>query len=101
MLEQGTEFVAFRQRVSDTARKIWADSGASSVQQLTDKAIESVTKVKPFYTNSNMLVLHSDDRQEFILRDIATTQNKTFKTRFIFNGDVNIRDLAYVYINRK
>lgn len=98
LLEQGTEFVAFRQRVSDAARKLWSETGAISVQQLTDRAIASVTKVKPIYTNSNMLVLQSDDREEFILRDIETTQNKIFKTRFVFNGDLNIRDHVYVYL---
>ena len=100
LLEQGTEFVAFRQRVSDAARKIWTKTGAMTIQQLTDNAIGSVTKVKPIYTNSNMLVLQSADRQEFILRDIDTTQNKTFNTRFEFNGDVNIRDHVYVYLTQ-
>lgn len=94
LVEQAKEFVAFRDRVGAQARRIWT-TGASSLQDFTNSAIAQVMKTKSTYTNSNMISIQTDDRHEFKTTNSTTT---IFKTRFTFNGDVNIRDHVYVYV---
>ncbi|SVB07601.1 uncharacterized protein METZ01_LOCUS160455, partial [marine metagenome] len=104
LTEQAKEFVAFRTRVAAQARRIWNTTGATTIQELTNSAINEVIRTKSdegLYSKSNMLSTQTDDRQEWDPIDNETvTANfpKKFKTRFIFNGDTNIRDHVYVYL---
>jgi len=101
LVEQANEFVAFRQRVSAQARRIWS-VGASTVQELADNAIYEVTRNQQdhgLYKESNMLYIKGEDYQTFTLEgDAITDFPKTFETRFLINGDKNIRDHVYVYL---
>ena len=101
LVEQANEFVAFRQRVSAQARRIWS-AGASTVQELADNAIYEVTRNQQdhgLYKESNMLYIKGEDYQTFTLEgDAITDFPKTFNTRFLINGDKNIRDHVYVYL---
>ena len=102
LTEQANEFVAFRKRVSAQARRIWSTTGATTVQGLTDSAINEVIRTKSdegLYSKSNMLSVQTDDRQEWeLIGTNPTNFTKKFKTRFTFNGDTNIRDHVYVYL---
>ena len=100
LLEQGKEFNAFRTRVSSQARRLFT-LGTSSVQQLTDDAITEINRNKQkntLYNTSNMLYGELPSKQQFSLEGAISTFPKTFKTRFTFNGDTNIRDHVYVYL---
>jgi len=96
--EQANDYVGFRNRVIAQARRVYSTTGATSIQNLTDKAIQQVIKNKHddgLYKASNMLFTQTDDMQSFITKNATTTK---FKTRYIFNGDLNIRDHVYVYL---
>ena len=102
LTEQGKEFDAFRKRVSAQARRQYT-IGAANVQELTDNAIADIIRNKQknkLYSTSNMIYGELDNQQTFALEglDPATNFTKTFKTRFTFNGDANIRDHVYVYL---
>ena len=101
LVEQGKEFDAFRTRVSAQARRQFV-AGATSVQELTDNAIAGIIRNKQkdkLYNTSNMLYGDLANQQTFHLEGTdAASLTKTFKTRFVFNGDVNIRDHVYVYL---
>ena len=101
LVEQANEFVAFRQRVSAQARRVWK-VGAATLQELTDNAIHEVIRNQQdhgLYKESNMLYIQDEDFQRFTLTGNTINDfTKTFKTRFLLNGDVNIRDHVYVYL---
>ena len=96
--EQANDYIGFRNRVTAQARRIFSTSGAATVQELADKSIQQVIKNKHddgLYKDSNMLFTQTDNTQLFTTTDATTT---TFKTRYTFNGDLNIRDHVYVYL---
>jgi len=100
LVEQGKEFDAFRTRVGAQAKRQYT-IGAENIQELTDNAINEIVRNKQtnsLYSTSNMLYGDLDHQQTFTLEGLPSTFTKIFKTRFIFNGDVNIRDHVYVYL---
>ena len=102
LLEQGKEFDAFRTRLSAQARRQFV-AGANSIQELADATLDEIIRNKQknkLYSTSNMVYGDLANQQTFILEGLAPTLDftKTFKTRFIFNGDTNIRDHVYVYL---
>lgn len=102
LLEQAKEFIAFRTRVSAQARRVYATTGVLNVQDLANKAVNEVTRNQRdhgLYKESNMLSIDMENTQKWILEeDNISDFSKTFQTRFIFNGDTNIRDHVYVYL---
>jgi len=101
LVEQGKEFDAFRTRVGAQARRLYT-LGTTTIQALTDSAITEILRNKQkskLYNTSNMLYTDLINKHEFDLEDADPANfTKTFKTRFTFNGDTNIRDHVYVYL---
>jgi len=100
LLEQGKDFDAFRTRVGAQAKRQFT-IGAENVQELTDNAIIEIIRnnqKNKLYNTSNMLYGDLSNQQTFVLENDPSTFTKIFKTRFVFNGDVNIRDHVYVYL---
>ena len=96
--EQANEFVAFRNRVAAQARRVYGGDGATSIQELTNKVIDNVTRNRfdtGMYKESNMLYTQTDNTQSWDVTDLTTT---SFRTGYTFNGDVNIRDHGYLYL---
>jgi len=103
LLEQGKEFDAFRTRIGAQARREFVSSGAASIQELADNTLAAIIRNKQknkLYSTSNMIYGDLANQQTFVLEGLAPAINfpKIFKTRFVFNGDTNIRDHVYVYL---
>lgn len=98
LIEQGADWDIFLNRFKSQVRRLYATKTYTSVFDLTTDAITSVLtnrKGNKLYKNSNMVFAHKHNSEKLVIKN----NNKEFYSKYVFNGDDNIRDHAYVYLS--
>jgi len=98
LVEQAADWASFRTRVLAQAKRLYSITPYTSIKDITDACIKEILRNKKtidLYKTSNMLYGEAEVTQTI---DITDTSVLAYKTNYIFNGDLNIRDHIYVYL---
>lgn len=97
LIAQGADWDAFAERFKNQVKRIYATKTYTSVFDIVVDALESVVlnrKGSELYRDSNMLFGHKHN-----LEKLEITENSNILySKYMFNGDDNIRDHVYVYL---
>ena len=97
LVEQGTDYDVFKVRFRNQVRRLYASQHFSTVKDITKKALETLANNKrgsSLYKNSNMVFGHKGFTELVTLQ----SQQTTYKFKHHANGDSNIRDHVYVWL---
>ena len=98
LVEQGADWISFRNRVLAQVKRLYQINPYTDIKSITDDAISEIIKNKrtiDLHKTSNMLYAEAEVTQTIKITDTSVL---AYKTNYIFNGDLNIRDHAYVYL---